>query len=222
LHICGPALRRKGKDFAGLSFKIFRPSSQKKPDLWGNNMTRIREKRAPARRDLIACAPAPNETLTDTFTRKTRWAPHLVLGAAIALLVTVAAPPRAYSFETTIPSSIGDLNGIAPGNIERAPATSADANCDSLLRSASFAPTALPREQTAMDRDADASSAAAALGLVFGVHFALGPKQVTGRGGSRPQFDVWQPSAANSKALAIAAYSRCRREAALRALSESD
>jgi hypothetical protein len=69
-----------------------------------------------------------------------------------------------------------------------------------------------------MDRDLPA---AAALGLIFGVHFALGPKQ--GReDAARPQFDVWAPSGGDSKALAIAEYSRCRREAALRALNDGD
>jgi hypothetical protein len=168
-------------------------------------MIQIFAKRALARRYRIACA---------------------VPLAAVFLLA--AAPLPAWSFESrsagggqaaALPDGVA-LDALPAARLQRAPAPAGDARCEALLRPAAFAQTALPREQTMMDRDADPAQAAA-IGLIFGIHFALGPKQVVRRGGG-PQFDVWEPNAGGSKALAIAAYSRCRREAALQALANGD
>lgn len=78
------------------------------------------------------------------------------------------------------------------------------------------------------DRRYDASKAAA-LGVVFGVKFALGPKEVThnkrsNRRSPKARFSAWQldnqSAAGGYKVLAVADYRRCRNEQALNFLSD--
>lgn len=78
------------------------------------------------------------------------------------------------------------------------------------------------------DRTRDAGHAAA-LGLIFGVKFALGPKESaqnkrSGRRSPKARFSVWQVDdqheTGSYKALAVSDYRRCRNEEALNFLSD--
>lgn len=74
-----------------------------------------------------------------------------------------------------------------------------------------------------MDRDRRSAGSAAAVGLVFGLRFALGPVENRKPGGSRnaPRLDIWQPGVqADPQALAIADYRRCKNDEALKMLNE--
>lgn len=81
-------------------------------------------------------------------------------------------------------------------------------------------------ESAAVDRQyRNAAGSAAAVGLVFGVRFALGPQEtVKARRRQSPAvaFHVWEPrdSVGGGQALAIADYRACRNEQALRALTD--
>ena len=74
-----------------------------------------------------------------------------------------------------------------------------------------------------MDRTQRSAGKAAAIGLVFGVRFALTPPKKAHAGVvSGPQLDVWQPKAAlasDRTALAVAAYRECQKSQALQALN---
>lgn len=72
-------------------------------------------------------------------------------------------------------------------------------------------------------------ASAAALGVVFGVRFALGPKEVLHKKGRRrgapsARVGVWQldekPDTSGYKALAVSDYRRCKNEEALKFLSD--
>jgi len=68
--------------------------------------------------------------------------------------------------------------------------------------------------------------AAASLGFIVGLRFALGPKEVVRYSGNRRKsvrFDVWQPSdavAGDMRALYVSDYRRCKKEETLRELSD--
>lgn len=69
---------------------------------------------------------------------------------------------------------------------------------------------------SAMDRNQRTAGKAAALGLVFGIRFALEPSKKSKSSTSR--LDIWQPQntlAGNQQALAIADYRNCQKERAL-------
>lgn len=69
---------------------------------------------------------------------------------------------------------------------------------------------------TTMDRTQRSAGKAAALGLVFGVRFALEPSPKSKP--SKPRLDVWHhqnATAGDRHALAIADYRRCQKEKAL-------
>ena len=71
-----------------------------------------------------------------------------------------------------------------------------------------------------MDRTRPSAGKAAAVGLVLGVRFALGPKTITKS--RRPALDVWEPGGAgqSGRARAIAEYRRCKNEQALDAIRD--
>ncbi|HBR68939.1 MAG TPA: hypothetical protein DEA55_06145 [Rhodospirillaceae bacterium] len=77
---------------------------------------------------------------------------------------------------------------------------------------------------SAMDRNQRSAGKAAALGVVFGVRFALGPKEVAKPRHGQVRLDLWQTASSisdnNRHALAISDYRACRKEKALNALSE--
>ncbi|MFP4313067.1 MAG: hypothetical protein ACLFR0_01960 [Alphaproteobacteria bacterium] len=67
-----------------------------------------------------------------------------------------------------------------------------------------------------MDRNQRTAGKAAALGLVFGMRFALEPSRKAKS--PKPRLDVWQPQnafAGDQRALAIADYRKCQKEKAL-------
>lgn len=69
---------------------------------------------------------------------------------------------------------------------------------------------------SAMDRNQRSAGKAAALGLVFGIRFALEPTQKSKS--PKPRLDVWHhenATAGDRHALAIADYRRCQKEKAL-------
>ncbi len=97
------------------------------------------------------------------------------------------------------------------------PAITEDA-CLPLLKTVSHSPAL-----SAMDRDRRSAGNAAVLGLVFGVRFALGPKEVMkpGKGRAAVGFEVLQQrETGGMHALAVSEYRRCRNEKALKALSD--
>jgi len=69
-------------------------------------------------------------------------------------------------------------------------------------------------------RASEGQAQAAALGLVLGVRFALGPKEVIRS--NRSRVEIRQPfsTTEDTYALAIADYRRCKNEQALRALND--
>ena len=73
-----------------------------------------------------------------------------------------------------------------------------------------------------MDRDRRAAGQAAAISLVFGVRFALGPKEVRrSKSDKSVQFEVWKAEDhSGAQALAVADYRRCKNREALQAISD--
>lgn len=61
---------------------------------------------------------------------------------------------------------------------------------------------------------------AAAVGLILGFRFALGPKEVSGSNRSSVGLNVWRPQDTGLQALAVSDYRRCKNEHALSALRE--
>lgn len=116
------------------------------------------------------------------------------------------------------PSAIAADGTTLPILSVPAPVPANDDSCLPLLKSVrNFTPP-----PSATDRDRRSAGQAAAIGLVFGVRFALGPKETARsrrQGGVR--FDVWQPRDDNSiQAMAVADYRRCKNDQALKALSD--
>jgi len=144
-----------------------------------------------------------------------------LLVPAIAAIMLVSYSP-AWSFEQIMPGMIKDgADQALPLIVMPSPPASSQDHCLSLLPSARFDGGPGQGQAMAMDRDQRAvAGQAAALGLVVGVRFALGPKQVhrPGRNG-RVQFGAWEPSNNGAQALAVSAYRRCKNEQAINALS---
>jgi len=134
-----------------------------------------------------------------------------------AFLVVTCGP--AWSFEVTDAEPHGQSGAVAP--ITSAPAAPAGDSCLYILKTARE-----KSESSVMDRQyRQAAGSAAAVGLVFGVRFALGPQEVM-RSRHRTQptaaFRIWevQEVTGGGQALAIADYRACRNEQALRALTD--
>ena len=73
-----------------------------------------------------------------------------------------------------------------------------------------------------MDRNQRSAGAATAVGLMLGVSFALGPKEVNSKKRQKaPRFELRQPHNTNGyKAMAVADYRRCKNEQALGAIQD--
>lgn len=125
----------------------------------------------------------------------------------------------AWSIQLDQPSSaIGADDTSMPITSSPAPVKASEDSCLPLLKSArAFGPA-----PSAMDRDWRSAKKAAALGVVFGIRFALGPKEVThSKSRSRVKVGVWQPEDYNgAHALAVADYRRCKNDQALKAISD--
>jgi len=100
-----------------------------------------------------------------------------------------------------------------------APVPANDDSCQPLLKAVrNYTPP-----PSATDRDRRNAGSAAALGLVFGLRFALGPTETSRsrRPTSAARLDVWQPRDDGSiQAMAVADYRRCKNDQALKALSD--
>lgn len=127
----------------------------------------------------------------------------------------------AWSMELESPSSVMDVDSKKLSIISDS--TSVQGKTDSclpLLKSVSH----FRSPSSAMDRNRqNAGKKAATLGFVFGVRFALGPKEVRksrSRSGA-VKFDIWQPrDEGGVQAMAVAQYRRCKNDQALKALSD--
>lgn len=104
--------------------------------------------------------------------------------------------------------------------IEHVPAPSVADSCLPLLKSIH-----LPPRKSVTDRNQRSAGKAAALGLVFGVRFALSPlktPKTVSPSKVNSRFDVWKAgsykSLENRSALAVTAYRSCRKQQALYSL----
>lgn len=110
-------------------------------------------------------------------------------------------------------------DGATNAPITSSPSPSMADSCLPLLKSIRQAPPV-----SAMDRNQRSAGQAAALGLVFGLRFALAPPK-NPRSGNTPKptahLDLWQPEGAfagDRHALAVSSYRRCQKDQALRAM----
>jgi len=132
----------------------------------------------------------------------------------IAVLAISAG--SALAFEAADPATVMEKPGDLPLVSEKLPPSMAD-SCLPLLKSVRHTSPV-----SAMDRTQRSAGKAAALGVVFGVRFALGPKEIATSNRNKGRFDIWQTSggsAGDRHALAVADYRACQKEKALEALS---
>lgn len=115
------------------------------------------------------------------------------------------------------PSAVFSTDGKLPiiSNPSPVPPVNED-SCLPLLKSVHYTTS------SATDRDRRIAGKAAAVGLIFGVRFALGPKEVNRAGADNAvKFDIWQPrETGGMKAMAVAEYRRCKNEQNLKAISD--
>ncbi|MCB9990187.1 MAG: hypothetical protein H6867_02260 [Rhodospirillales bacterium] len=151
------------------------------------------------------------------MTKLTALALIILFSGVFLILFLIPGPAR--SMELDHPSSVIDTDETPlPIIISPEPVQQYSDTCLSLLKSVRY--TASP---SAMDRDRHVAGKAAALGVVFGVRFALGPKEVARSGGHNKavRFDLWEARESNSRqAMAVAEYRRCKNEEALKAISD--
>ncbi len=124
----------------------------------------------------------------------------------------------AWSVELDHPSSVINTDETTlPIITSPTPTQAKNDSCLPLLKSVRQA------SPSAMDRNRSTTGKAAALGVIFGVRFALGPKEVmkSSRRDKAVRFDLWQAREGNgAQAMAIADYRRCKNEEALKAISD--
>ena len=132
----------------------------------------------------------------------------------VTMMCVLGAGQAAWSFEViTAPSQESKEAAAVMRMPDAAPAGD---SCLYILRNA--------QERERYFRQSAGS--AAAVGLVFGVRFALGPSEVNKSRRRAPAeaaaFRVWEPreSTGSAQALAIADYRACRNELTLRALTD--
>lgn len=146
---------------------------------------------------------------------------NLALCSVIILLAfLVVSTEPAWSFEaykTVSPSAVVNT-AETPVPLTSSKPAIADDSCLPLLKTVRYDNPA----SSAMDRgrSSEGQAQAAALGLVLGVRFALGPKEVVKS--NRGRFEVRQPFSTtdDNYALAVADYRRCKNEQALKALND--
>jgi hypothetical protein len=133
--------------------------------------------------------------------------------ACLAVILSVSAG-SAWSLDRTQPSQAFEASSYTS---QLPPPSMAD-SCLPLLNTRHTTPV------SDMDRTQRTAGTAAALGIVFGVRFALGPKETakSNRTGNA-RLTIWQPAnatAGDQHALAVADYRNCQKEQALKALNE--
>lgn len=146
--------------------------------------------------------------------RAARAVTHCTVALALMLFVSAGS---AWSLDRLDSATGFDVSGDAPGT-SQLPSPSMDDSCLPLLKSVHHT-----SPQSAMDRTQRTAGTAAALGVVFGVRFALGPKETAKSGRNNARLTIWQPTsglAGDRHALAVADYRECRKEQALKALSD--
>lgn len=143
-----------------------------------------------------------------------------VLAAYVLFAFLAVSSGPAWSFEVTYTEPHGQSGVAAP--VTSVPAGAGEDSCLYILKTARA-----KSESSVLDRQyRQAAGSAAAVGLVFGVRFALGPQEVmqSHRRINKPvaAFRVWevQEVAGGGQALAIADYRACRNERALHALTD--
>lgn len=140
----------------------------------------------------------------------------------------IAFPNAGQAIETrSLPSISSDSQPLQrgernlTGSLDRKYANRADP-CLSFLKTIRHAPAHTARYNAdQMDRTRRAAGKATALGLVFGLRIALGPKQVTGKTHRPVETGIWAFDKHGSTALAVADYRKCKNEKALKALEEN-
>lgn len=178
--------------------------------------------RAGARRGGFLLSDFPSEP-GRTAQRHPLRRPVLLLAALAAFL----AAGNAWAFEAVRAPVAGKGAGAAPAVPQWAATTTspssvpgaADDRCLRFIKDRH-----IDFDSSAMDRNRRSAGDAAGAGLVFGIRFALGPKE-TGKAAARkaapPRLDIWQPGVkADPQALAVAEYRRCRSDEALKALGD--
>lgn len=127
------------------------------------------------------------------------------------MLMVSTGPARSMEIDQSVPT-------IAGTDTPRS-TISADEKCLSLLKAVRYNDAS-----SAMDRDRRSAGKATALGLIFGVRFALGPKEVMKNAKGRDvTFEIRDAGGLDnggSHALAIADYRRCKNEQTLRGLND--
>lgn len=135
--------------------------------------------------------------------------------AALVVISIVSAGP-AFAFEAAEPASVIENPGVNLPDSNIPPPSMVD-SCLPLLKSIRHtSPT------SAMDRTQRSAGAAAALGVVIGLRFALGPKEQAGANRRKARLTIWEHTSAmagDRNALAIADYRACQKDKALNALS---
>lgn len=177
------------------------------------------------------------------YTRTVRRLSRIMIVSFLAAIFVVAMlPQQAWSFE----NYYGRLNDRIADPSPKAQVTSHPAaampeatknsiladstqkgaadSCLPLLSSMRHAPS-----RSAMDRNQRDAGKAAALGLIFGVRFALQPSKTSNNSdASDARLGFWQPDTPqvgakddhNRSALAVVAYRQCQKEQALQALND--
>jgi hypothetical protein len=162
-----------------------------------------------------------------------------VLGVMVFAMLIVAG--QAHSFETQMISA-GDRTDLRSSSFKNsAPSMKASDPCSPFLGSVSLKSSARydgGGQDMVMDRTRRNAGKAAALGMMFGLRFALEPvryktaktaklRRVANEDShsspkaSALQFDVWSADdvyRSNRSALAVSAYRQCQKERALKAL----
>jgi hypothetical protein len=114
-----------------------------------------------------------------------------------------------------------DHSSAALSAVETSPLTSNTVHAGDPCRSLLGASARQASPVSAMDHDRQSAGTAAAVGLVLGIHFALGPKEVTGPRRSSVSVGLLQArDTGGMQALAISQYRRCRNEQALQSLKD--
>ncbi len=136
--------------------------------------------------------------------------------AIMFLFVFAYTAGSAWSFETQVPADNRVLRNHSFSSLNTPP-SSAEDPCLPLLQSIRHTNPISAADETRRD-----AGKVAALGLVFGVRFALGPKEIAGSGkaGSRFSPYIGVPGSGNMQVLAVSAYRQCKREEALNGLSD--
>lgn len=137
----------------------------------------------------------------------------------VFIFIIALSGGTAWSFERF---DVSVLPGASPsfsaqGPDRRDSSFSGTEQCLLLLEASVHSPQAV--SVTEESRHSAGSAAPLALGLVFGVRYALAPPKSHTAKRDHARFDVWQtlPSSGSRHALAVADYRSCQKEKALRA-----